>query len=265
MGDIVSEETVLYETYEKVALISHNRPTKMNASSKDLRLELRRAMNKAENDEAIRVVVLTGEGRAFQAGADLKDEYSSDHRTISEHILLDHKPLIDNIRRSEKTYIAAVNGAAAGIGMSYALACDLVMMAESAYLYSPFASIGLVPDGGACHFLLTKLGRHRAYQFIVESQRLTAAECHELGVANKVAPDEGFRAAALEWARDLSSDRAPLPMRYVKSILNALENEDYDQAVHLEAEFQHTCDQSKDMKEGVNAFFEKRKPVFTGQ
>ncbi|MEO1041799.1 MAG: enoyl-CoA hydratase/isomerase family protein [Pseudomonadota bacterium] len=261
----MSDESVLYETHDRVALISHNRPAQMNASSKDLRLALRRAMNKAENDETIRVVVLTGEGRAFHAGADLKDEHSPDHRTISEHILLDHKPLIDNIRRSRKTYIAAINGAAAGIGMSYALACDLMMMAENAYLYSPFASIGLVPDGGACHFLLSRLGRHRAYQFIVESERLSAPECYDLGVANKVVPTDGFREAALGWARDLSTQRAPLPLRYVKSVLNSLENESYNKAVHMEAEIQHTCYNSRDKKEGVDAFFEKRKPVFVGQ
>lgn len=256
---------VIYSVENQVAVISHNRPQRMNASSSELRAGLRVALQAAESDPAVRVVVLTGEGRAFGSGADLKDGYSSEHKTVTSHILKDHKPLIDLIRSSKKPYIAAVNGAVAGISIAYAMACDMMIMAESAYLYSSFAAIGLIPDGGTCWFLMQRLGRQRAYQAIVESVRLSAVECFDLGIANKLVSDEQLRSKAVEWAATLAADCAPLSLRYTKEVLNYIEDHGYQLAAKKEAQLQHYCSTSSDRNEGVSAFLQKRKPEFTGE
>ena len=259
------EKAVLYTEDGHVALIALNRPKAMNASSRQLRADLTAAMEAAEKNDDIRVVVLTGEGRGFSAGADLTEPFTEHHETITDHILADHKPIVDFICNSNKTYIAALNGATAGVSVAYALACDLVIMAESAFIYSPFAAISLVPDGGVSWFLLQSLGYYRAYQMIIEGGRLTAAECEKIGLANKVASDEELRSAALAWANDLATKVAPLTMRYGKQALRTAQGNLLQQTIQKEAELQHLCDQSSDFKEGVTAFFEKRKPNFSGK
>lgn len=261
----MSENSVLYETDGHVALIVLNRPKSMNASSRSLRSGMLDAMAKAEADDNIRVVVITGEGRGFSAGADLTEPHSDYRENVTEHILLDHKPVIDAISSSTKCYIAALNGATAGISVGYALSCDLIMMAESAYIYSPFAAISLIPDGGVSWYLLKALGYQRAYQMIVECGRLTAAECLDVGIANKVVPDTKIRDAALAWAKDLSTNVAPLSLRYAKEALRAARSATCEETIHIEAKLQHQCDQSEDFREGVGAFFAKRKPEFKGR
>ncbi|MEM8937237.1 MAG: enoyl-CoA hydratase/isomerase family protein [Pseudomonadota bacterium] len=259
------EKAALYSVEDGVALISHNRPKHMNALSRQLRTDLAAAMDAAESNEDVHIVILTGEGRAFGAGADLADLDNTDHDTVTDHILKDHKPIIDRIRLSKKPYIAAINGATAGISVAYALACDLIVMSDTGFLYSPFASISLVPDGGTCWFLMQRLGRQRAYEMIIESGRLSAEECLEIGVANKVVPAENLRAEAMAWAQSLVKDRAPLSLRYVKETLNYVENTAYEAAIRKEAELQQYCIESRDFREGVESFMEKRKPVFTGE
>ena len=260
----MTEETVLYSEDEHVALIALNRPNAMNASSRQLRAELTAAMTAAEENANIRVVVFTGEGKGFSAGADLREPFNEHYDTITEHILADHKPIVDHIASSEKTYIAALNGATAGVAVAYALSCDLVIMAESAYIYSPFAAISLIPDGGTTWFLLRQLGYYRAYQMIVEGGRLSAAECLQYGFANKVAPDSEIREQALAWAQSRATKTAPLSLRYAKQALRYAQTASLEATTIREAELQHLCDASDDFREGVTAFFEKRPPVFKG-
>ncbi|MGH8166975.1 MAG: enoyl-CoA hydratase/isomerase family protein, partial [Woeseiaceae bacterium] len=184
-------ETVKYAEDENVAIITIHRPDAMNSFNTELRRDLLAAFQRARDDAAVRVVVLTGEGRSFSAGADLKGSLSSD-RSVEEQLQLEYRPVFECIAAMDQPVIAAVGGSAAGIGMSYALACDLLVMAENAFLLSPFTTISLVPDGGLNWLLVHQLGYRRAFQLSIESERISAARCVELGLANRTAPAEAL-------------------------------------------------------------------------
>ena len=261
----MTSKAVIYEEKGRVALISLNRPEALNASSYRLRADLMDAIKCAEENEQVRIVVLTGEGRGFSAGADLTEGFSDHHDNVTYHILKDHKPIIDSIRHSEKTYIAALNGAVAGIGVGYALVCDLVTMGQSAYIYSPFAAISLVPDGGVTWYLTKFLGRARAYEMIITNGRMTSEECFQAGIANKIFDDEKLRDGTLNWADELAGQVAPLAMRYAKKSVWAATEQGLFDTIKTEATFQRTCIESEDFMEGVSAFAQKRKPTFKGQ
>ncbi|MCG8442689.1 MAG: enoyl-CoA hydratase/isomerase family protein [Caulobacterales bacterium] len=262
---MTDEQPVLYSEDGHVAVITLNRPNQMNASSRALRAHLSDAMDAADRNHDIRVVVLTGEGKGFSAGADLNENFVDVRGTINEHILKDHKRLIDNICHSDKAYIAAITGPAAGVSMAYALACDLVVMADNAYLYSPFAALSLVPDGGGAWFMLKAFGYQRAFEMITELKRMSAAECLAAGVANQVVPADQLRTVALERAHKLANNTAPLSLKYAKKILRSAHTASRDDVSVLEADFQYVCSVSHDFKEGVSAFLEKRPPKFEGR
>lgn len=257
-------DSVLYRENGAVAIICLNRPKQMNAANKDLRLALSQALDRAENSVAVRIVILTGEGRGFSAGADLAEGMQKEHSTISQHILKDYKPLVDAICRSDKTYIAALNGATAGVMMAVALSCDLIVMARSAYIYAPFTAISLVPDGGATWFMLRAFGYQRAFEMIAEGRKASAQECLEAGVANAVEDDDALQEKVLERAKALAM-KAPLSLKYAKKILRAAHYGSREEITALEADFQYILSQSHDFPEGVAAFIAKRKPDFKGE
>ena len=255
--------TVLYEQQDNVAIISLNRPDSLNGFTTELCAELLQAFEKAQSDEGIRVIVLTGEGRAFSAGADLKQGFVGD-RTTQGKLLLDYAPVLTAISEIPKPVIAAVPGFAAGIGLSFALHSDLLVMADDAFLLSPFTTISLVPDGGANWLLVRQLGYHRAYQLSIESERVTAARCLELGIANKVVPASNLRDASVAWAGELSK-RAPLSLAATKKVMRHAMDHDWHSCFTMEAQEQQKLRESEDAKEGVDAFFEKRAPNFKGK
>jgi 2-(1,2-epoxy-1,2-dihydrophenyl)acetyl-CoA isomerase len=180
-------ETVKYEQDDSVAVITINRPDAMNSFDDALRRDLLAACEKAAGDSAIRAVVLTGEGRSFSAGADLKSGLDP-NRSIEDMLQQEYRPVLESIWNMEKPVIAAVGGSAAGIGVSFALICDLLVMADNAFLLSPFTTISLVPDGGLNWLLVHQLGYRRAFQLSVESERITADRCVELGLMPLRAP-----------------------------------------------------------------------------
>ena len=258
-------ETVGYETDGRVAVITLRRPEAMNAFNVRMRADLARAQQAAEGDDNIRIVVLTGSGRAFSAGTDLKDVgVAVDVVGAIDNSVRDYKPLVDGVTQSSKIYIAAINGYAGGVSLGLALGADLAVMAETATLSSPLADVGLVPDGGASFHLYHHMGYKRAFAAMAECTRLDAQTCLDLGLVNKVVPGERLLPETTAWAHSLA-ERAPLALRYTKAILRQLPGLDSQAAARLESEYQNKCANSEDAQAAIRAFAHKTKPVFTGR
>lgn len=255
-------ETVRYEQQDSVAIISLDRSDALNGFTDALRADLHNALQRAANDTSVRAVILTGEGRCFSAGADLKAGFDS-AGGVEAQLQDEYRPTLEAIAEMAKPVIAAVNGFAAGIGLSYALQCDLVMMAEDAFLLSPFTTISLVPDGGANWMLVRHLGYHRAYELSIEGTRIPAPRCVELGLANRTAPTESLLTEAIAWGNALA-ERAPLSLAATKKAMRFAMDSDWGSAYDLEAKLQGELLASDDAREGVDAFFEKRAPEFKG-
>ena len=256
MSDIIR-----YEELGAVARITLSRPDSMNAFTTELRAGLVAALQRAQESDDVRAVVLTGEGRCFSAGADLKD--ISLDRSVTDVLQEEYRPVQERIAALSKPVIAAVPGSAAGIGLSIALQCDLLIMADNAFQLSPFTTISLLPDGGLNWLLVRQLGYRRAFQLSVESERIDAARCVELGLANKAVPADELQDAALEWAGKLA-ERAPLSVAATKQAMRHALDNDWSSTFDVEAELQGELLGTEDNREGVAAFFEKRAPEFKG-
>lgn len=258
-------KTVSYETEEHVAIISLERPDDMNAFNAQMRADFAKAQQTAENDDKIRVVIITGSGRAFSAGTDLKEsESSASTDGVFDNSIRDYKPLIDGITRSPKIYIAAINGFAGGVALGMALGADLAVMADNAIVFSPFTDIGLVPDGGASFHLYHGMGYKRAFAAIAECTRLDAKTCFEMGMINKIVPNDKLMDETKAWAHSLSK-RAPLALSYSKKILRSLPGLDSEATARLESEYQNRCANSEDAGAAIKAFITKSKPTFKGR
>lgn len=254
--------TIRYETADGVATITLSRPDSLNALNATMRGELRAALKAAARDDAVRAVVLTGSGRGFCSGADLRG--GTGERDFRRVLTDEYNPLIAAIRDIPKPVIAAVNGVAAGAGVSLALACDLVHAAEEARFIQAFVRIGLVPDSGSTRTLVRALGRHRAAQLIFSGEPLSAAEAHAVGLVNEVVPAAelaaSVRAAAVRLAA--SPTRA---IGYAKRAINHAEDALLGESLALEASLQELAGRTEDHAEGVAAFNEKREPRFVGR
>jgi 2-(1,2-epoxy-1,2-dihydrophenyl)acetyl-CoA isomerase len=254
--------TVRNEVADGVATLTLDRPESLNALNSQMRRELLAALKGIARDDAVRAVILTGEGRGFCSGADLRGGSGErDFRTVLER---EYNPLIRAIRDLPKPVIAAVNGVAAGAGVSLALACDLVYAAEEATFIQAFVRIGLVPDSGSTRTLVRTLGRHRAAQLIFSGEPLTAAEAHVAGLVNVVLPGTEIMDAAREAAARLA--KAPTrAIGYAKRLINAAEDGTLQESLALEAQMQDLAGRTDDHAEGVAAFTEKREPRFVGR
>ena len=245
-----------------MAIVSFNRPKTLNAIESGIRREMAAAVDEVNADDSVRVVILTGEGRAFCAGADLT-ERSDQPVDVEELLNTEYKPVLMAITEAPKPWISAVNGAAAGVGSAFAMNCDLTVMAEDAYLYQAFAAISLIPDGGATWHLARTLGKKKAYELIALGEKLKAQKCLELGLCNRVVPTEQLLDEARGLALELAS-KAPLSLRYAKETVNAAMSESVDETISHEARLQKICSNSEDAREGALAFLQKRPAQFKG-
>jgi 2-(1,2-epoxy-1,2-dihydrophenyl)acetyl-CoA isomerase len=247
----------------RVATLAFNSPKTLNALHQKMRLELIDAVHKVEADEDVRVVILTGLGRGFCAGADLSEGMPG-YTNFVDQCAAEYKPWLMAIHNSEKLYVAAVNGAAAGIGAATVMNCDLVLMADDSYLYQAFSAIGLMPDGGATWLLLQKLGYQRAIDMAVNAGRLSAQQCLELGLANRVVSAESLIDEAQAWAEQMAQG-APLAQAAVKKLMRNATSMSYAEVVDQEAVEQSKLIESDDSRNAIAAFFAKRKAVFKGK
>jgi 2-(1,2-epoxy-1,2-dihydrophenyl)acetyl-CoA isomerase len=262
-----SYEAVQIERHGPVARLVMNRPDALNSFNGALRRDMLTAVTALDAATDVRVVVLAGAGRAFCAGADLAENLGSGAAggVATERMLnSEYKPSVMGIAQSPKLWIAEVQGAAAGIGSAYAMACDLMVMAEEGYLYQAFAAIGLIPDGGATWQLLRALGRKRAMEVIIGGERLYATRCLELGLCNRVVAAQELTAQTLAWAAQLAN-KAPLAVQYSKRALAMADGVALEEMISAEATMQHILIETDDCREGVTAFFEKREPQFRGR
>lgn len=259
-------DTLNYTIDNRVACIELNRPETRNALNQICRLELLNLLRHANSDASVRAILLTGAGEGFCAGADLTEVNPSSLKDGQVTRLLEDEfnPLIETITGANKPYIAAINGVAAGFGASLALACDLVVMANGAQIYSAFGRIGLIADGGLHKLLCDYLGPKKAYEVIVLSKKLSATQCEQYGIANRVVAEEELIAQAKILANQVAQ-AAPLSVKYSKALLQQTNALSVMQVAYEEARFQHDCVRSADFREGIQAFFDKREPTFRGE
>jgi 2-(1,2-epoxy-1,2-dihydrophenyl)acetyl-CoA isomerase len=265
-GPHVSYETVIWEESGGVGRLTLNRPQTLNAWTAEFGGELKQVVEGEASEDSVRAVLVTGAGRGFSSGADLKAGFEPAEDGMPDirkelHEL--YHPVIAGIRRLPKPVVAAVNGPAVGIGCSLALACDLVMAAESSFLGLAFVNIGLMPDGGSTAFVPPAVGKARAFQMALLGERIPAARALEWGLVNWVYPDDELMGEANILVERLAAG----PTRSYASSKRALNRAiygDLDGQLDLEAELQHALGRSKDFLEGAAAFVEKRDPAFTG-
>ena len=252
-----------------VRIITLNDPGTLNAAGLELMSDLRSAMDKAIADPTVRAIVLTGEGRGFCSGANLSGRGDTGGDAVgssdgpNQALLRTYNPFVSSIRRSPKPLVAAVNGVAAGVGVSLALACDLVVAAESSYFLLAFRRIGLVPDGGATWLLPRLVGKARAMELMLLGEKLPAATALDWGLINRCVPDAELMPKAMELANALAN--GPKSLGLTRNLIWDSLDADWHDQVEAEAYAQGVAGRTEDAREGIMAFAQKRPAEFKGR
>jgi 2-(1,2-epoxy-1,2-dihydrophenyl)acetyl-CoA isomerase len=254
---------VLFEIKDSIGFITLNKPEKLNAFNREMSLQMQTHLDDCKAAE-VRCVYITGSGKAFSAGQDLAEVADAEgpgmKNILSEH----YNPIVTRIRKLEKPVVAAVNGVAAGAGANIALCCDIVVASQSASFLQAFSKIGLIPDSGGSFTLPRLIGWQKASAIIMLGDKVNATDAEKMGMVYKVFPDEIFADECLKIARIL----AAMPTRglaLTKQVLNHSFSHTWEEQLQNEDVFQQRAAQTKDYKEGVQAFLEKRKPEFRGE
>jgi 2-(1,2-epoxy-1,2-dihydrophenyl)acetyl-CoA isomerase len=254
---------VKLETTDRVATVTLDRPEKMNALSEEMYVELTRVFAELQSDDNVRAVVVTGAGKAFCSGSDVGGMHNVDMISARERMKRRHR-MVQNLVNLEKPVIAAVNGACVGIGFSIALACDLIIAAESARFSQIFKKIGLVPDGGSIFFLVQHLGIARAKELVYTARMLPASEARDWGFVTKVVPDAQLLAETQAFAQELA-DSATYALGLAKKMFQSMYTPSLEALLETEIMSSTIARLTADHKEGITAFAEKRKPNFKGR
>ena len=247
-----------------VCTLTFNRPTVFNSFNRDMAMQLQRALDDAEKNDDVRAIVLTGEGKAFCAGQDLAEAMDPEGPELQTIVRDHYNPIIERIRNIEKPVIAAVNGVAAGAGANIALACDITIAKKSASFIQAFSKIGLIPDSGGTFFLPRIIGSQKALALMMTGDKVTAEQADAMNMIYKAVDDDQFEAEVKNFAETIAS----MPTRglgLTKKAVNQSFSNDLTSQLALEEELQTEAGMTYDFREGVNAFLEKRKPVFKGE
>ena len=262
------ENTLLFEKKDGYAVITMNRPDRLNAFNDELTFKLQDALKEAEKDPEVRALVLTGAGRGFCSGQDLQNRDFSDNSkerpSLGDSIRLRYNPIVLKLRRMEKPVIAAINGVAAGAGASLAFACDIRIASETANFVQSFTKVGLVPDSGATFILPRLIGLTKAFELMITADKIDAKQALELGLINKVVPPDEVMNTALEWASKLAKGPTKA-FGLTKRAVNKAVFPDLEELLENEAYLQEIAGRSDDFQEGVKAFIEKRQPAYSGK
>ncbi|MHA1538666.1 MAG: enoyl-CoA hydratase-related protein [Alphaproteobacteria bacterium] len=258
-------ETIAYASADGIAKITLDRPQKHNAFNEAMHADLRAALDRAQSDENVRAIVLSGAGKSFCAGQDLSDrrlEPGAKPRDLSLGLEKLYNPLIKRLRSMPIPLVAAVNGAAVGAGCGIALACDIVIAGRSAKFIQAFAKIGLTLDAGNSHFLPRRVGAARAFAMALLADAIDASRAEEWGLIWKCVEDDALQSEAAAIAGRLAA-MSPASMRLIKQSLNASAGNGLDEQLALEATLQREAGFAGDYQEGVLAFLEKRAPDYS--
>ncbi len=256
MSEIIKTEAIT----DHVVEVLINRPENYNTFNTQLRLRLAESLHEIDQNKNTRIVILRGEGPGFCAGADLND---GGQMPPSKQLLDEYFPIFETISKSQKLFIAAVHGSAAGIGTALAMNCDFTVMAASSRISMVFSNIGLVPDGGATYLLQKSLGYRKALEVIVSGSHLSAEECLGYGLTNKIFQDSSFIDDVRSWGKELSL-RSPLAASSAKQVMREDTFKAFCDRFNHEAREQDNLMLSNDFKAAVESFFKKEKPTFTG-
>ncbi len=256
--------TILFTKENGVGRITLNRPEKYNSFNREMALALQAALDECNNDETVRCIYLSGAGKGFCAGQDLAEATDPQGPELEKIVREHYNPIILKLRAIEKPIIAAVNGVAAGAGANIALACDIVLAAKSASFIQAFSKIALIPDSAGTFFLPRLVGMQRALALTMTGDKVSADEAVAMGMIYKSYEDETFEAETLKMAQTL----AQMPTKglgLTKKLMNMSYGNDLATQLEMEKQLQVEAGATEDFKEGVNAFLEKRKPVFKGK
>jgi len=259
----VGYETILFEKENGIATITLNRPQALNAFIPQMNKEVLEALRDGERDSAVRCFMLTGAGRAFCAGQDLKGRTPEQKGSLGASLREKYNPMIRQIRQMEKIVIAAVNGVAAGAGCNLALSCDLRVASEEAKFIQSFVRVGLAPDSGGSFILPRLVGLSKAMELLLLGEPVEAHEALRIGLVAKVFPAAEFTKSVREIAERVA--RAPRGIGLIKRAVNHAVLPQVESDLEYEAYLQEIAGRSADYDEGVRAFLEKRTPVFTGK